>query len=306
MRTRSWSGLDVIRAVCLVFAAWPNCTRCCPNGSCKYAWEDCPSGCVACGSSSSSSGCNGETPSSPSVYELDAGSMTHAFADATVDDGDATGTLAFVTTASGTFAVVTVHDAARFFRVDANENDEDPLMVRPLGDVLLDGPERVTSHGGRALVTLSRGEVAAIDPLVLGVVDRQPTCAAPGAIAIGSQTWVSCDPDVRAMVASNDAVAASDGTTWSALEGTLAPPAPASATDVSVIEDQWAWVDGDDAFFDGAKVNPGMTSRAVALADVTAEHVTRRVLAVRTSSPSLLVFYAVGAHLTAGPIEPLK
>jgi hypothetical protein len=310
MRARRTTGLDVIRALCLVFAAWPNCTRCCPNGSCEYAWQDCPPGCAACSSSSSSSnGCNGATPGGPSVYALDAGSMTHEFADATVvDDGDATGTLAFVTTASGTFAVVTLRDAARFFRVDANESDEDPLMVRPLGDVLLDGPERVTSHGARALVTLSRGEVAAIDPLALGVVDQQPTCAAPGAIAVGSQTWVSCDPDVHAMVASNGAVAASDGTTWNALEGTLAPPpAPASATDVSVIEDQWAWVDGDDAFFDGAKVNPGMTSRAVALTDVVAEHVTRRVLAVRTSSPSLVVFYAVvGTHLTAGPIEPLR
>jgi len=305
MRARRYSGLDVIRALCLVFAAWPNCTRCCPNGSCKYAWEDCPSGCGSCGSSSSS-GCNSEAPPSPAVYELDAGSMTHAFADATVLDSDATGTLAFVTTPSGTFAVATVRDAVRFFRVDANENDDDPLTVRALGDVLLDGPERVVGHGARALVTLSRGEVAAIDPLVLGVVDRQATCASPGAFAVGSSTWVSCDPDVRAMVSWNGAVAASDGTTWSALEGTLAPPAPASATDVSVLEDKWAWIDGDDAWFDGARVNPGMTSRAVALTDVVAEHVTRRVLAVRTSSPSLLVFYVAGAHLTAGPIEPLR
>jgi hypothetical protein len=302
MRT---SGLDVIRALCLVFAAWPNCTRCCPNGSCKYAWEDCPSGC-SCGGSSSSNGCNSETPSAAAAFELDAGSMTHAFADATVDETDATGTLAFVTTDSGTFAVATVRDAARFFRVDANENDEDPLMVRPLGDVLLDGPERVVGHGGRAFVTLARGEVASIDPLALGVVDRQPTCAAPGAIAVGSSTWVSCDPDVRAMVASNGAVAASDGTAWRALEGTLAPPAPATATDVAAIETAWAWIDGDEAWFAGNRVNPGMTSRAVALTDVSAEHVTRRVLAVRTSSPSLLVFYVAGAHLVAGPIEPLR
>jgi hypothetical protein len=238
---------------------------------------------------------------------LDAGSMTHAFADATVGDRDTTGTVAFVTTASGTFAVVTVRDGVRFYRVDANDSDDDPLMVRPLGDVLLDDPGRVVAHAGHAFVTLSRGEVASIDPLVLGVVDRQPTCAAPGAIAIGTSTWISCDSDVRAMVASNGGgVAASDGTTWSTLEGTLAPRAPASATDVAALEDQWAWIDGDDAFFDGAKVNPGVISRAVALADVVAEHVTRRVLAVRTSSPSLLVFYVAGAHLTAGPIEPIQ
>ena len=301
MHSRRWSGLDIIRAVCLVFAAWPNCTRCCPNGSCKYAWEDCPSGCSSC---NSSNGCNAATPAAPS-WELDAGSLTHAYADATVDEGDATGTLAFVTTASGTFAVVTMRDAARFFRVDANDSDDDPLMVRPLGDVLLESPERVVAHDGRALVTLARGEIAAVDPLVLGVVDRQPTCAAPGAIAVGSSTWVSCDPDVRTLVASNGAVAASDGTAWRSLEGALVPAAPASATDVATLADASAWIDGDDAYFQGTRVQPGMTSRAVALADVGAERVTRRVLAVRTSSPSLLVFYVAGAHLTAGPIEPL-
>ena len=294
MRRSRTSGLDVIRALCLVFAAWPNCTRCCPNGSCKYAWEDCPSGCGSCGSSGSSL----ETPS------FDAGSM-HAIGDATIDEGDTAGTLAFVTTASGTFAVVTVRDAARFYRVDANELDEDPLMVRPLGEVVLGDPGRVVAHGGRAFVALAHGEVVAVDPLTLGVVDRQPTCASPGALAIGSATWVSCDPDVRAMVASSGAVAATDGTSWRALEGTLAPAAPASAKDVATLDDASAWIDGDDAWFHDTSVNPGVISRAVALVDVHAEHVSRRVLAVRTSSPSMLVFYSVGAHLTAGPIEPL-
>jgi hypothetical protein len=305
MRRRS-SGLDVIRALCLVFAAWPNCTRCCPNGSCKYAWEDCPSGCGSCGSSSSN-GCNADSPTSHSPYELDAGAMNHAFADATIDEGPAPGTLAFVTTPSGTFAVVTVHDAARFYRVDANELDEDPLTVRPLGDAVLEAPGRVVAHSGRALVALSRGEIASVDPLTLAVVDRQATCAAPGAFAVGSVVWVSCDPDVRAMTARGDAVAASYGTAWHALEGTLEPTAPVTATDLATLEDATAWIDGDDAFFQGARVNPGVTSRAVALADIRAERVTRRVLAVRTASPSLIVFYTVlGTKLTAGPIEPVE
>jgi hypothetical protein len=65
-------------------------------------------------------------------------------------------------------------------------------------------------------------------------------------------------------------------------------------------------VDGDDAYLDKRTVSPGLVARAVALADVHGEKTTRRVLALQTATPRLLVFFDVTKSLVAGPIEPLE
>jgi hypothetical protein len=204
---RRASNLDLLKMICFVMAFHPNCTRCCPvdfdSCQCEWAWEDCPqqTGCNDCGGND----CNGTSTSGLNALPIDASprgqsATQRAFAIDAAEEIDPSGTLAFVTTSSGTFAVasVTANDDVRIVRVDANALDEDPLTVRAIRDVALspgDAPGRVISDGrGHAIVALrGGGALVTIDPLDASVVVRRDACDAPRDLAVnGDVIHVAC------------------------------------------------------------------------------------------------------------------
>lgn len=91
-----------------------------------------------------------------------------------------------------------------------------------------------------------------------------------------------------------------------------ASPAPAAITDLGVLDDATAIVADDEALLrtsattDFARIGaPGLT-RAVAITDVTGWNVTRRVLALQTESPRMLVLFTLGETPTVAALEPLE
>jgi hypothetical protein len=212
MEKQESQGLYLIRLLCFLAVFHPNCTRCCPTGfgscQCNWAWENCPAesnGCGSCGSSSSAAGL--DDPSAISAPEAGA-SQSSGRALLTRTDGSAgiasvepAGTLAFVTTDSGTFVVAALAaaDRVRVVRVDANALDEDPLTVRTVGSVALrpgDSPGRVIDdRHGRALVVLRGSDsIVALDPLQGAIVERYAACASPRAVAVDDAgiAYVAC------------------------------------------------------------------------------------------------------------------
>jgi hypothetical protein len=365
--TRRTSNLHLVRLMCFIAVFLPNCTRCCPTGfgscQCNWAWETCPAtnnGCSGCGGSSSSgSGCNAATAEDPSLlpsFEASAPHMQAMTADATVSEPG--GTLAFVSTDSGTFAVAAVgpNDEVRVVRVDASSVDEDPLVIRTTGVITLhtgDNPGRVVADGhGHALVALrDGGAVATIDPLTATVISRRVVCRSPHGIAVDTATdvmHVACGSGEIATVRLADGsetrrssvsaaledialasgtVVASDGDSLFITDGGVFAPAgsrslpetvlgtkldvTATVSDMALLGDALAVVAGGDAYLRGASPDPlarvsgpGIT-HAVAMADVTGEGVTRRVLAIQTSTPRMVVFFT-GTTPNAAAFEPVE
>lgn len=163
-----------------------------------------------------------------------------------------------------------------------------PLSVRmPLDDVAQVGGSLVASGGGRLFVVDPSGAVSSHDP--------------GGAIAaLRSSTRGT-------LVAVADRVATFDRDHLA--EATVLPDA---IDDLAVLDDAAAAVAGGDAFFRDraaspfARVGTPGIARAVALADVTAENVTRRLLAVQTDRPRMLVFFTTTGAPTAVAFEPLE
>ncbi len=262
------------------------------------------------------------------------------------------GTLAFVATESGTFAVAALAatDHVRIVRVDVNALDEDPLTVRTVGDVALqtgDEPGRVIPDGrGHALVVLRGGNaVATIDPLTASVADRMRVCDAPRAVAVeaahdamhvacasgelSTMRWsdgietrrVSIGVELDGVAIAGDAIEASAGARVFVIDasGAVTSREPAKygsftdVTDVASLEDASAIASGGDAFLraraaiDFSHVGaPGLV-RSVALADVTSlDAVSRRVLALQTVSPRMLVLFTVKDAPAVASLEPLE
>ena len=348
MQRRRHGGLHWIRVLCLLAVAFPNCTRCCPTGSgcqCNWAWENCPpsSGCGSCA--------NAETLSAAGPIEPpEAGASFHAKSPATiaVDAGpvdERGGTLAFVATDAGTFAVAALAglDEVRILRVDANDLDEDPITVRTVGAIALDGdrPTRVVADGrGHAIVALREaGAVAAVDPLTTSVARRAAVCAAPNGLTADparDALWVACGSgDVVALGASDESelrrvsLGGDLHDVAIAGNGVIADPGdavarcfaagfsrddalPGEVTDFFALGAATAVVADGDAFFRASPSEPlarvvgGLETRAVAIADVAGEKATRRVLAVQTVRPRLLVFFTVPGVPSAAAVEPLE
>jgi len=386
-RERRTSSIHVIRVICFLAAACPNCTRCCPTGSgCEsyWAWQDCPpsSGCGGCGSCDSTAASPGSALDlAPEAGDLAAPAVPLAL-DAAVDAGpvdERGGTLAFVGTQTGTFLVVSLEaeDEVRVIRVDANALDDDPLTVRPVGRVALDGegPSRVVDDAhGRALLALrAGGAVAAVDPLAVSVSDRRAVCKEPNGLTVDAagDAHVACGSgeivtlhggaEARrvAVDASLDDVAAFGGSLLATGEGRLfvldadagAPLAsdaedavgalrvtpsgilaamgptlgrfeagrfradvtlPGDVSDVATAGGALALVSDGDAYLRASpdeapvRIGGGLLARAVAMRDVAGENVVRRVLAVQTVSPRMVVFFTVPGAPAAAAIEPLE
>ncbi len=188
--------LTLFRLLCFLAVFHPNCTRCCPDSSCRWAWEECPSCSSGLGGfdwERGPTGASGDrSPTYPPSVTLpvvisatDAGASSGASNNLAPQGG----TLAFAPTSWGTFAVVAIADSnlVRVIRVDAAPLAEDPLTVRLVGDVVLalgDEPDRVVAdEAGRVHVVLrGAGDVATIDPATLAVVDRRQVCPSPRAL----------------------------------------------------------------------------------------------------------------------------
>ncbi len=89
-------------------------------------------------------------------------------------------------------------------------------------------------------------------------------------------------------------------------------PAPVADRALVTLDDASAYVHDGDAFLrTGADADytrigaPGIT-RAVAIADVHGERVTRRVVAVLTESPRMLVFFPASDTTNPSAFEPLE
>lgn len=111
------------------------------------------------------------------------------------------GTLAFVTVRGRTFAVAALTDreAVHVVQLEAAEWTEDPLMLRTVGDAMLergDAPGRVVGAAGRAYVALrGAGAIATIDPATAKVLGRWRVCAEPYGLAFddrNSTLHVAC------------------------------------------------------------------------------------------------------------------
>ena len=193
-RKRSDRKRSYLWLICYLAAFHPNCTRCCKeNGSCKYAWEDCPaSSCNSCKFGSTIESTDFFEAGAGGFHALEAGSLQSqpiALEAKTVADPPG-GTIAFVQSSSGTFVVAAVpaSDSVHIVRIEAAKWDEDPLTLRTIGDVALsrgDEPGRVIADAaGRAHVILRRGgAIVTIDPVSSAVVDRRRVCAAPHGLA---------------------------------------------------------------------------------------------------------------------------
>jgi hypothetical protein len=187
--------------------------RCCPvavdslNCTYRWAWESCPAE-QGCGSSSSGASSLEYGDAAP-VAVIDAAIPPRQArtADATTPSplafGAPGGTLAFVTTPDGAFAVTSIAetDQIHVVRVAAMKLEEDPLDVRAIGDIALaagDEPGRVAADAsGRAHVVLRRaGAVVTVDPVTMTVVDRRAICPSPrGLVFDGARSviHVACE-----------------------------------------------------------------------------------------------------------------
>jgi hypothetical protein len=166
--------------VCWLAAFHPNCARCCPDDSCKYAWEDCPA-------SKGCSSCNfGDAPTGAFEAGLNA-----VAPDPVQAPGDPPGgTIAFVPSSTGAFVVsaIPARDVVHVVHLEATSWDEDPLTIRTIGNVAFaqgENPGRVVaSHAGRVHVVLRHGgAIAAIDAATATLVARTTACAEPHGLA---------------------------------------------------------------------------------------------------------------------------
>jgi len=289
--TRKRSGLYWIRVACVVAVTMPNCTRCCPTGfgscQCNWAWEDCPASGNGCNSCSSSSG-GAMSVDNP----FEAGSRGQSF-EASVEDEDGGGTLAFVTSGGATYLVASMgtRGEVRAFRVDANALDEDPLTVRPTALFPFDGdgPGRaVSDERGHAIVALrTSGAIVTIDPRLATAGERHAVCSSPNALATrNDETLVGCgsgelvtlrtsdfvelgrvrlDGELDEVAVSGDGVVAGAGTTLYALDADAGVTRRDAAGIVGPLRAAGAAFDGDI----GSLGSDGFHAKTHAQASVT-------------------------------------